>query len=75
MEEYEEYIEYDEYYDEPRGLNRTWLIVAIVAVVVILCCCCLAAVAGVALFGEDIINELEGIAGAVPALEAMTTLA
>ena len=58
----------DEYYDEPPRSNRTWLIVAIVVVVVLLCCCCLALVAGLAFYGEDIITELESVAGVVPAL-------
>jgi hypothetical protein len=63
---------YDEYYDEPSGRNRTWLFVAIVVVVVLLCCCCLALVAGFALFSEDIFAELESLSGVVPALEGMT---
>lgn len=72
MADYEEYQDYDEYYDEPPGRNRTWLIVAIVVVVALLCCCCLALVAGLALYSEDIFAELENIAVAVPALEGMT---
>ncbi len=72
MVDYEEYQDYDEYYDEPSGGNRTWLFVAIVVVVVLLCCCCLALVAGLALYSENIITELETLSGVVPALEGMT---
>jgi hypothetical protein len=71
MADYEGYQDYDEYYDEPSRGNRTWLIVAIVVVVVLLCCCCMALVAGLAFLNEDIIAELENIAGGVPALEGM----
>jgi len=74
MTEYQEYQDYDEYYDESPGSNRTWLIVAIVIVVALLCCCCLALVAGLTLFSEDIFAELENIAVAIPALEGMTTV-
>jgi hypothetical protein len=72
MAEYQEYQDYDEYYDEPSR-SRTWLIVAIVIVVVLLCCCCLALVAGLGFFGQDILNELGGIAGVFPALPGMAT--
>lgn len=71
MADYEEYQDYDEYYDEPSGGNRTWLIVAIVVVAVLLCCCCLALVAGLALYSENIIVELENIAGVASALDGM----
>jgi hypothetical protein len=71
MADYEEYQDYDELYDEPSRGNRTWLIVAIVAVVVLLCCCCMALVAGVVLLNEDILAELETIAGGVPALKSI----
>jgi hypothetical protein len=69
MAEYQEHQDYDEYeyYDEPSR-SRTWLVVAIVVVVVLLCCCCLALVAGVGVFGQDILDELGGIAGVYPAL-------
>jgi len=71
MADYEEYQDYEEYYDQPSGRNRTWLIVAIVVVVVLLCCCCLALVAGFALYSENIITELENLAGVTPALNGM----
>lgn len=74
MADYEEYQDYDEYYDEPSGRNRTWLFVAIVVVVVLLCCCCLALVGGFALFSEDIFAELESISGLAPALDGMTAV-
>jgi len=74
MADYEEYQDYDEYYDEPSGRNRTWLIVAVVIVVVLLCCCCLALVAGFVLYSENIIAELENIAGVIPALNGMTAV-
>lgn len=62
-EDYEDYLEYDEYYDEPPGLNRRWLIVAVVVVAVLLCCCCLLVLAGAALLGIDILNELDSMSG------------
>jgi hypothetical protein len=74
MTEYQEYQDYDEYYDESPGSNRTWLIVAIVVVVALLCCCCLALIAGLTFFSEDIFAELENIAIAIPALEGMTAV-
>lgn len=70
MAEYQEYQDYDDYYDEPSG-SRTWLVVAIVIVVVLVCCCCLALVAGLGVFGQDILNGLGGIAGFFPALRGM----
>lgn len=74
MAEYEEYQAYDEYYDEPQGNRRMWLIVAIVVVILLLCCCCLVLVAGIALLGQDIANELQSIAGGLPALAGVTAL-
>ena len=74
MAEYQEYQEYDEYYDEPSG-SRTWLVVAIVIVVVLLCCCCLAAVAGLGVFGQDILDGLEGISGVFPDWQGMAASA
>lgn len=59
MSEYDSYPEYEEYYDEPGGPNRTWLIVAIVVVVLLLCCCCLAAVLGIALYGGSITQYIQ----------------
>lgn len=72
MAEYQEYQEYDEYFDEPSGGNRTWLVVAIVIVVVLLCCCCLALVAGLWLFGQDILDGLQALASAFPGFPEMT---
>ena len=70
MAQNEEYLEYEEYYDEPRGGNRTLLIVVIVvAVALCLCCCCLAAL--VAIFGQDIGGSLDGLAGVTPALAGL----
>ena len=74
MAENEEYLEYEEYYDEPQGGNRTLLIVVIVvAVALCLCCCCLAAL-GVT-FSGDIGNTLDGLAGVGPALAGAAALA
>jgi hypothetical protein len=72
MADYQEYQDYDEYYDEPSGGNRTWLVVAIVIVVVLLCCCCLALVAGIWLFGEDILDGLQALATVFRNLPGMT---
>ena len=67
MAQNEEYLEYEEYYDEPRGSNRTLLIVVIVvAVALCLCCCCLAAL--VAVFGQDVGGALDGLADVARAL-------
>jgi hypothetical protein len=63
MADYEEYQEHDEYYDEPQGRSRTWLIIAIVAVFIILCCCCLGLVASFFIFQEDISNALSALWG------------
>lgn len=60
-----EYEGYDEYYDEPQGRSRTWLIVAIVAAVVLLCCCCLALVVGYFILQPvDISDALSALVGA-----------
>jgi hypothetical protein len=68
MAEYHEYQDYDEYYDEPSGGNRTWLVVAVVILVALLCCCCLALVAVLWLFGQGILDGLQGLASVSPGL-------
>ena len=75
MAEFEDSRDFGDFYDKPQRNNRTWLIVAIVAVIGLVCCCCLALVAGLSLFGEGLLNELQGIADLLPVLDSITSLA
>jgi hypothetical protein len=54
----EEYTPDYETVEEPKKRN-TGLIIAIVVIALLLCCCCVALVSVLAIYGEDILRELD----------------